>query len=78
MTRIKTQILYLLISIVPEALQDAMLIPLYPFMIRFYLPDIPESQVGSYTGLLISSFYFPLFLMNLVWGKISDKYVKLY
>jgi MFS family permease len=33
-----------------------------------------ESDVGHYAGLLGSAFYFPLFLMNLVWGAASDRF----
>ncbi|KAK5671851.1 hypothetical protein QVD99_001682 [Batrachochytrium dendrobatidis] len=62
----------LLLAIIPEALFDALLIPLYPFVVKHLLPD--ESNIGQYVGLMASSFYLPLFVMNLVWGGISDRY----
>nr|KAJ3423007.1 hypothetical protein HK105_004524 [Polyrhizophydium stewartii] len=66
------QTFLLLLAIVPEALLEATLIPLYPFMVRHLLPS--EPNIGYFVGLLGSAFYLPLFLMNLVWGAASDRY----
>lgn len=68
----RKQIFLILVSIAPEGILEAMLIPLYPFLVTRLLGDTPE--VGYYTGLFSSAFYMPLFLMNIVWGGISDKY----
>ncbi|KAI8918822.1 major facilitator superfamily domain-containing protein [Entophlyctis helioformis] len=48
-----------------------MLIPLYPYIVRHHLPTTPTP--GTYTGLLGSAFYMPLFVMNVVWGAASDR-----
>ncbi|KAJ3268872.1 hypothetical protein HDV01_002130 [Terramyces sp. JEL0728] len=71
---VKYKIIILLTSLIPEAVVDGTIIPLFPFMVRFLLPDEPESSVGYHAGLLGSAFYLPLFLMNVVWGGASDKY----
>jgi MFS family permease len=68
----RQQILILLFALFPEAILESTLIPLYPFMVR-HLLDIPESQVGYYSGLLGSAFYMPLFLTNILWGGVSDR-----
>lgn len=68
----KNQILILLLAIVPEAVLESTLIPLYPFLVRHLLPNIPENTVGYHVGLIGSAFYLPLFFMNLVWGATSD------
>ncbi|KAI9208447.1 major facilitator superfamily domain-containing protein [Polychytrium aggregatum] len=60
-------------TIVPEAILEAMLIPLYPFMVRSMMKD-SVTDIGYYVGLLGSAFYFPLLFMNLVWGGVSDRY----
>jgi MFS family permease len=67
----KTKTLILLSGLIPEAILESTLIPLYPFMIRHLLPQ--EVEIGHYAGLLGSAFYLPLFLMNLVWGAASDR-----
>ncbi|KAH6585431.1 hypothetical protein BASA61_006832 [Batrachochytrium salamandrivorans] len=66
------QIFLLLLAILPEAMLEALLVPLYPFIVRHLLPD--EPNIGRYVGLMGSSFYMPLFAMNLVWGGVSDRY----
>jgi MFS family permease len=68
-TRFKVWIL--LAGLLPEAIIDSTLTPLYPFIVRQVIPG--EEEVGYYAGLLGSAFYLPLFLMNLVWGALSDK-----
>ncbi|KAI8897545.1 major facilitator superfamily domain-containing protein [Globomyces pollinis-pini] len=70
----KFQVFVLLTSLIPEAILESTLIPLYPFMVRYLLPGEPESTIGVYTGYLGSAFYLPLFIMNLVWGALSDRY----
>ena len=67
----KFQIYLLLGSILPEALLESMLLPLYPYIVRHLLPD--SSDVGYYTGVFSAAFYMPLFLMNIVWGSASDR-----
>ncbi|KAJ3323492.1 hypothetical protein HDV06_001769 [Boothiomyces sp. JEL0866] len=71
---VKYKIIILLTSLIPEAVIDGTIIPLFPYMVRFLLPNEPESSVGYHAGLLGSAFYLPLFLMNVVWGGASDKY----
>jgi MFS family permease len=68
----RAKILVLLTGLIPEAILESTLIPLYPFIVRFLMPN--EIDVGHYAGLLGSAFYFPLFLMNLVWGAASDRF----
>ncbi|TPX59174.1 hypothetical protein PhCBS80983_g02649 [Powellomyces hirtus] len=68
----KQQATMLLLALVPEGILEAMLIPLYPFIVRS-VGDIPEDQVGYYSGLLGSAFYAPLLLTNIGWGFTSDK-----
>ncbi|KAI8591988.1 major facilitator superfamily domain-containing protein [Geranomyces variabilis] len=67
----KQQATLLLLALVPEGILEAMLIPLYPFIVRSV--GIPESQVGYYTGLLGSAFYAPLLFTNIAWGAASDR-----
>ncbi|KAJ3180885.1 hypothetical protein HDU87_001525 [Geranomyces variabilis] len=69
--RAKQQATLLLLALVPEGILEAMLIPLYPFIVRSV--GIPESQVGYYTGLLGSAFYAPLLFTNIAWGAASDR-----
>jgi MFS family permease len=69
----KQKILLVLLGLLPEALLDYSLIPLYPFMVRHLMPNEPESSIGFYSGLLASAFYMPLFIMNVVWGAASDR-----
>ncbi|KAJ3189176.1 hypothetical protein HDU85_002801 [Gaertneriomyces sp. JEL0708] len=66
------QTICLLVALVPEGVLEAMLIPLYPYMVRS-TGTIPESEVGYYSGLLSSAFYGPLLVMNVVWGGVSDR-----
>ncbi len=70
--KIKRQIYFVLLSILPEAILDAMLIPLFPFIVSELL-DKNSNDVGYFTGVFSSAFYAPLFLMNIVWGWLSDK-----
>ena len=70
----KKQIYMLIFGLFPEALLEAIVIPLFPFMVRYLLPNEPETNIGFYTGILGSAFYLPLFVMNLVWGVVSDRY----
>jgi MFS family permease len=74
MDPLKKKILILLFGLLAEAILESTLIPLFPFIVRHLKPDEDESLVGYYSGLLGSSFYLPLFIMNLVWGAASDKY----
>lgn len=68
----KLKILILLTGVIPEAILECSLIPLYPFIVRHLLPN--EKEVGYYAGLLGSAFYLPSFIMNIVWGAASDKF----
>lgn len=68
----KLKILILLAGLIPEAILEYTLIPLYPFMVRHLLPN--ETEIGYYSGLLGSAFYLPLFIMNVVWGAASDRF----
>jgi MFS family permease len=70
----KRKIIYLLAGLIPEALLESTLVPLFPYITKHLLPNEKEADLGRYSGLLGSSFYLPLFLMNLVWGYFSDKY----
>ncbi|KAI8895779.1 major facilitator superfamily domain-containing protein [Globomyces pollinis-pini] len=70
----KLQILYLLSSVIPEAIFEHIIGPLYPYIVRHLLPNEPETNIGFYTGLLGSAVNLPLLVMNLVWGKFSDMY----
>ena len=72
-TSSKQQIFILLLSLIPEAILESILIPLYPYIVRHLLPNEPEQNIGHYVGLLGSAFYFPLFFMNLIWGTLSDR-----
>lgn len=67
----RIQIFILLSGLIPEALINATLIPLYPFMVRSLLPN--ETEIGYYAGILGSLFYFPSLIMNVVWGAASDR-----
>ena len=67
----RKQIFYILASILPEGILEAMLIPLFPFIVSHLLQD--QKDVGYYTGLFSSAFYVPLFIMNIVWGWLSDR-----
>ena len=73
------QVYVLLGATLPEGILEAMLIPLYPFMVRHLLSSSPKDtseatkKVGLYTGLFSSAFYMPLFVMNIVWGSTSDR-----
>ncbi|KAI8909506.1 major facilitator superfamily domain-containing protein [Gorgonomyces haynaldii] len=66
------QLFVLLYAITPEAILEAVLIPLFPFLVKQLLPNEKEEDIGHYVGLLGSAFYLPLFLMNVVWGSLSD------
>ena len=70
----KKQIYLLLFGLFPEAFLEGIVIPLFPFMVRFLYPTAPETDIGFYTGMLGSAFYLPLFIMNLIWGAASDTY----
>ncbi|TPX76288.1 hypothetical protein CcCBS67573_g02430 [Chytriomyces confervae] len=77
MFRDKTsQTLLLLATVLPEAMIETMLAPLLPFIVRTLSSDLPanqiEGQIGGRAGLMTAVFYFPLLLMNLVWGTLSD------
>ncbi|KAJ3046304.1 hypothetical protein HDV00_000118 [Rhizophlyctis rosea] len=67
------QVYLLLMSIIPEAILESALVPLYVFMVKAQSGDQSEDGVGYRAGLLPSAFYGPLFLMNMVWGSASDK-----
>ncbi|KAI8621018.1 major facilitator superfamily domain-containing protein [Chytriomyces sp. MP71] len=71
-----SQTLLLLLTVLPEAIVETMLAPLIPFMIRSLSTDISpdriESEIGGRSGLLMASFYFPLLVMNILWGTLSD------
>ena len=67
------QVFIVLFSLLPEAVIDHSLVPLYPYMVRFLLPNEPESNIGFYSGLIGSASHLPLFFMNLVWGSLSDR-----
>ncbi|KAJ3384851.1 hypothetical protein CcCBS67573_g09758 [Chytriomyces confervae] len=70
------QTIILISTLLPEAIIESMLSPLVPFMVRTLSSDVPESQldgaVGRRSGILTGSFYFPLLVMNIVWGTLSD------
>jgi hypothetical protein len=51
--------LVILLAIIPEALMESTLTPLFPFMARELLPG-GMSDIGYYSGLLGSAFYLPL------------------
>ncbi|RKO92839.1 major facilitator superfamily domain-containing protein [Blyttiomyces helicus] len=67
----RAQVAVLLTSILPEAILEATLVPLYPFIVRYLLPG--EHDVGYKVGLLSSAFYLPLFVTNVLWGWASDR-----
>ncbi|KAI8824883.1 major facilitator superfamily domain-containing protein [Fimicolochytrium jonesii] len=69
----RRQAFLLLLCLVPESILEAMLVPLYPFIVRS-LPGIPATQTGYYTGLLGSAFYAPLLVTNIFWGHLSDRH----
>ena len=68
----KFKIYLLCFLLIPETVLDNTLSPLYPFIARHLLPNNPH--VGYYAGLLQSTFYFPLLIMNILWGLASDKF----
>ena len=67
------QVLLLLLSIIPEAILESTLIPLYPFLVKAQSPELSDDDAGYRAGLLGSAFYGPLFIMNMIWGSASDK-----
>ncbi|KAJ3328661.1 hypothetical protein HDU76_009528 [Blyttiomyces sp. JEL0837] len=67
----KYQTYLLLLTVLPEALIETMLVPLVPFMMKSLSPG-PNIDIGSRSGIFSSAFYFPLLLMNVVWGILSD------
>lgn len=68
----KSQVLCLLFSFFPRALLDAMVRPLFPFMVKYYFGS--DRSSGYYSGLLASAYYLPLLVTNAIWGNLSDKY----
>lgn len=69
---LKIQIFILLSGLIPEALMDSTLTPLYPFMVRHLMPN--EKEIGYYAGILGSAFHFPSLVLNVVWGAASDRF----
>jgi MFS family permease len=67
------EIILIIIAIAPEGILEAMLIPLFPYIASSF-----NSDNGIDSGLLTSAFFMPLFLMNIVWGIISDAYGRKY
>ena len=65
--------MFLLFALLPEAILEGVLIPQYPYIVKFLLPNELEENIGHYVGILGSAFYLPLFVMNLFWGAASDK-----
>ncbi|KAJ3246085.1 hypothetical protein HDU78_007906 [Chytriomyces hyalinus] len=76
-THSEAQTFYLLAALVPEALMENMLAPLVPYMVRMLSSDVPadriEAEIGGRVGMMTAVFYFPLLLMNIVWGSLSDR-----
>ncbi|KAJ1555070.1 hypothetical protein HK405_003324 [Cladochytrium tenue] len=81
------QAVILLLAILPEAVTEAMLTPLYPFIVaelsRADSPSPSSSSathvpavvdIGARTGAFSASFYLPLLVMNVVWGASSDRF----
>jgi MFS family permease len=70
------QTYFLLLTIFPEAIIETMLNPLIPFLAQTLSPQKkptdPPVDVGARSGLFFAAFYFPLLLMNVVWGVLSD------
>jgi MFS family permease len=63
------EIILIIIAIAPEGILEAMLIPLFPYIASSF-----NSDNGIDSGLLTSAFFMPLFLMNIIWGMVSDAY----
>ncbi|KAJ3323471.1 hypothetical protein HDV06_001748 [Boothiomyces sp. JEL0866] len=68
------QLLFLVATVIPETLLDAILTPLYPFIIKHMIPGIPEQEVGNYLGLIRVFYNAPMLFTNLLWGRLSDIY----
>ncbi|KAJ3386178.1 hypothetical protein HDU84_001758 [Entophlyctis sp. JEL0112] len=82
----------ILLTVLPEALTETMLLPLVPFLIRHLSRDVPKDQLEAViggrsgiaghlcfwflkvakTGVFNGMFHFPLLIMNIVWGTLSD------
>jgi MFS family permease len=65
------KIFLLCFLLLPETVLDNTLGPLYPFIVRHLMPG--ERNEGYYVGLLQSAYYFPLLVMNIIWGMASDR-----
>ncbi|KAI9338379.1 major facilitator superfamily domain-containing protein, partial [Zopfochytrium polystomum] len=73
------QLLMLLLAVLPEAVTEAMLTPLAPYMVaQYYVSDphhlIAPAEIGARAGAFSAAFYFPLLVMNVLWGAWSDRY----
>ncbi|KAJ3270472.1 hypothetical protein HDV01_007779 [Terramyces sp. JEL0728] len=71
----RIHILLLVSTVIPETLLDSILTPLYPFVIRHMIPELPEEQLGYYLGLIRIFYNAPMLVTNLLWGRLSDMLV---
>jgi len=49
-----------------------MLFPMLPFMVRFYLPDLPLAKLGYKAGWLGAAFHLGSLFGSLFWGRMAD------
>jgi len=55
-------------------LNMVIIFPFLPFFTAQFFPDLPTSELGTYVGLIASSYFFGDMLGSMIWGPIADKF----
>ncbi|KAF8503894.1 major facilitator MFS-1 [Hysterangium stoloniferum] len=70
----KLPMIVLSITMLGEFLSANVCTPFLLFMVEGFLKDRPEADVGSWTGILVSTFFLSQFLTSLLWATVADQH----
>ncbi|KNB46855.1 tansporter, major facilitor subfamily protein [Blastocystis sp. subtype 4] len=70
-------VLSCIIGVTGQTVYNCLLLPCLPFLIKFYYPDIDYSDIGYYSGYLLSMYYLGQIPGAIFWGWYADQHVNI-
>ncbi|KAK8828911.1 hypothetical protein WA538_000914 [Blastocystis sp. DL] len=61
-------------STIGQSIFSCFLVPTLPSLIRFYFPDIAVSDIGYYSGYLLSAYFLGQIVGPIFWGWFADQH----
>ncbi|CBK23253.2 uncharacterized protein [Blastocystis hominis] len=62
------------LAITAQSVMNLIILPTMPFMVKYYIPDVDISEVGYYSGFILSLYYLGQIPGCIFWGWYADQH----